>query len=132
MSVVASLIDAGIAAANYGLQKSNLDWQRQAQERVWQREDSAVQRRVADLQAAGLSPVLAAGSAASSSGPISISAPQIDFSAEDKARMAMDLAQQKVAIAHTAAETQAKELQNRKDKIDTDVYETMFGSPDGS
>lgn len=38
----------------------------------WAREDNAVQRRVADLEAAGLSKTLAAGSAASSSGPIQV------------------------------------------------------------
>lgn len=40
---------------------------------AWDREDNAVQRRVKDLEAAGLSPTLAAGSAAASSSPITVS-----------------------------------------------------------
>lgn len=54
---------------NLGFQSKQIEYQKALQERMFQREDNAVQRRVADLRAAGLSPVLAAGSAAQA-GPV--------------------------------------------------------------
>lgn len=51
----------------YDQNAANLQWQKQQWEEVKAREDTAVQRRAADLEAAGLSKTLAAGSAASAS-----------------------------------------------------------------
>lgn len=65
-----------IADANFRMQQSNAEYMRSAQQVTWDREDSAVRRRVNDLNAAGLSPTLAAGSSAGTSSPIQIQAPQ--------------------------------------------------------
>jgi len=81
-------LTAGVGAAAGGLlggassifnNERNLNAQREAQnyakwanQVTWEREDNAVRRRVADLKAAGLSPVLAAGSSAQAGSPIKI------------------------------------------------------------
>lgn len=77
IAAVVGAIGAGIAGAtalgtslyNWWQQKkqnqADRDYQEATQQEVWNREDTAVQRRRADLEAAGLNPNLAAGSAAS-------------------------------------------------------------------
>ena len=115
MSWIAAAIGAGAAAnlgvglLNYGEQREQNTWMRHAQEYTWAREDTAMQRRVADLKAAGLSPVLAAGQGASTSSPISLTPPRLDIG--DSATMAMGLMKMKADIDRTEAEKEAIKVQ---------------------
>lgn len=61
---------------NLGLQKERYAYQKALQEKIFEREDSSIQRRVADLRSAGLSPVLAAGQGARAGAAIPVTAPQ--------------------------------------------------------
>lgn len=52
-----------IAQENLGFQRENLDYQKALQQQIFAREDSALQRTVADAKAAGISPLAAIGTA---------------------------------------------------------------------
>ena len=78
ISLFAGLTGISEAEANMKYQQENLAYQKQLQQTIFKREDTAVQRRAEDLAKAGLSKTLAAGSSAGAGTVVGTSAPQSD------------------------------------------------------
>ncbi len=128
-STLAGTVDSIITNRNnFDLQKENLAYQKDLQKQIFAREDNAVQRRVADLVSAGLSPTLAAGSSAGAGSVVSTSAPQKKSNLESYLALASvgtALAQQQKA--QTDADIARQQL--IQDKMDTNYYKTRGISP---
>lgn len=118
---------------NFELQKRQQDYMKEMQQRAWEREDSAVRRRVADLRAAGLSPTLAAGSSAQSSGPIGINIPQREAPKFSTAQAAFQSAQAYQSVINAMAqnhvlEQQADNLKSTQIGIKTDNAQKLMNA----
>lgn len=94
LAAVASVIGAGINAysqyktnkVNQEINQTNLDFNASQTQAAWERDDTAHQREVADLKAAGLSPLastngLSVSNPLGSPAPIAMQAPQVDTNA---------------------------------------------------
>lgn len=104
--------------ANFGMQWLNREDQLRMQRKSWLREDSAVQRRALDLKAAGLSPVLAAGGAAETSGPIRTEAPQMGKTDNEIAQYALQAMQMDDSFKSTAKQRELVQAQIEKQQLE--------------
>lgn len=98
---------------NLELQKEQFAYQQDIQRQLFAREDDAVQRRAADLTAAGMSPTLAAGQAAQAGPVVSTTVPQRGPS-PDIAGQVMNLMSAQAGISKTAQETNTSAAQSSK------------------
>lgn len=92
---------------NLAAQKEQRDYERSLQERIFDREDNAVWRRVQDMKRSGINPVMAAGAAAQAGSVVNTSAPQRDYtpSAQGQWGKAVESMMTMGQIARTQAET---------------------------
>lgn len=100
------------------------------QQQAWAREDNATQRKVADLESAGLSPVLAGGSGASSSSPIRLENPNSQYKNDPVQAIseAMQVFGMQANIKATDAQTANTKANTKNAELENAIYQVKLAN----
>lgn len=109
-------LTAGTNVLNAYQQYRENQYQHGIQQDIFDREDNAIQRRIADLKAAGLNPILAAGQGAGAGAVVQTKAPQLD---SNFATDAMNMMKQEADISTSESNKRLIDQQIEKTKADT-------------
>lgn len=129
----------GVDKDNLQFQKDKWEYDKGLQETIFAREDNSIQRRVDDLKAAGLSPVLAAGQGARAGNVVQTKAPQqgtgglqmkqaAGMKMAEVGRNFMEMAAIDAQIKQTHAQTSAIEESTRQTSAEINKLETLLGA----
>lgn len=130
--ILSPLIQGVGMYADFKQQQKQFNYDRELQQTMFEREDTAVQRRAADLEAAGLSQTLAAGNAASTMSPIRAQVPGAGIGNKVAENMALraSLMRQEADIATTKAQKDLLDQQRQKIELETLPMKSALGSTD--
>ena len=126
IGIANSIQNAEINKKNYELQKDWQNYQKQLQREIFQREDSAIQRRASDIAAAGGNPAMSweTGNGASAGSVVDTSAPQqapYDYSQLMNSSLAMFAGGLKQFQESRLMDAQIKNLSAVTDKTDAET-----------